>query len=229
MVHRRDPRVKIIVLLVFLVAVATTPPRQAVYLSPWYALLPLGAALAARLPLGSVLARASVVLPFCAAFALISAATGDVARATALVVKSFLSAFAVLAIAGATPFSQFLRGMEGLGIPRFLLWVIQFLHRYLFVVSEQAQHMRLAALSRGGGGRFGFRAWRVRAASGALAVLFAKSYSRAEATYHAMRSRGFEGRFKLLTSHTLNWGDVAFLVLGLMAVLGLRGLPALPS
>ena len=84
---------------------------------------------------------------------------------------------------------------------------MQFLHRYLFVVSEQAQHMRLAAESRGSAGGSRFRRWRVRAATGALAVLFARSYNRAEGTYRAMLSRSFEGRLHLLVPHTFGWKD----------------------
>ena len=33
------------------------------------------------------------------------------------------------------------------GAPRFLLMVAQFLYRYLFVISEEAQHMRKAAMA----------------------------------------------------------------------------------
>lgn len=221
--HRRDPRAKIIVLLMFLVVVATTPPPTlAPYLLLGYALLPIGAILAGRLPVAGVLARASVVLPFCAIFAATSALAGDLERAAALLEKSYLSALAVLAVAGTTPVARFLRGMEALGAPRFLLWVVHFLHRYLFVISEQAQHMRLAAASRGSASGARFRRWRVKAASGALAVLFAKSYGRAEATYRAMLSRGFQGRLQLLDQMSLNWGDGFLMVLGVTAPLALR-------
>jgi cobalt/nickel transport system permease protein len=220
--HRRDPRAKTIALLAFLVVVATTPTAYAPYLLLWYAVLPLCAILAGRLPVAGVLARAAVVLPFCAVFAVTTALAGDVQRAAALVEKSYLSALAALAVAGTTPVPRFLRGMEALGAPRFLLWVVHFLHRYLFVVSEQAQHMRLAAASRGSTGGVSFRRWRVRAATGALAVLFAKSYGRAEATYRAMLSRGFQGRLQLLDPLKLNWGDYLLIVLGVSGPAGLK-------
>ena len=227
MLHRRDARAKILVLLFFLVAVASTPVRYPLPLLLAFAALPLSAALAARLPVGAVLSRAAVVLPFCAAMALVSAATGDIQRAGALLVKSYLSALGALVTAGITPLPQLLNGLEGLGVPRFLLWVIHFLYRYLFVVSEQAQHMRLAAASRGSSGGSRFRMWRIRAATHALAVLFARSYAKAESTYRAMLSRGFQGRFQLPQTVNLNWGDVALLVLGSSVSLGLRLIPVL--
>lgn len=122
---------------------------------------------------------------------------------------------------------RLMSGLESMGVPRFLLWVIQFLHRYLFVVSEQAQHMRLAAESRGLAGGLRVRKWQARAATGALAVLFARSYGRAEGTYRAMLSRSFTGRLQLLVPHTFDWKDGLVLVLGVLVPVGLRQLMVL--
>jgi cobalt/nickel transport system permease protein len=100
--------------------------------------------------------------------------------------------------------------MERLGIPRLLVLVAQFLYRYLFVLSEQAQHMRLAAACRDGGARARRRSG-FRAASGALAVLFARSYQRAEGIHRAMQARGFRGRFALLHVPRFDARDGVFL------------------
>ena len=123
--------------------------------------------------------------------------------------KSYISALAVLVLVSTTPLPQLLRGLELLGAPRFLLMVAQFLYRYLFVISEEAQHMRVAARSRGGKGQSGSR---FRAAAGALAVLFSRSYARAEAIHRAMIARGFQGRFRLLTALHFGWADAVFLL-----------------
>ena len=131
------------------------------------------------------------------AFGLISWLAGDSLRAIGLIEKSHLSSVAVLLVVSTTPLPRLLSGLESLGTPRLLVLVAQFLHRYLFTISEQAQHMRLAAASRGGvpGAR---RRRRFRAAAGALAVLFAHSYYRAEGINQAMLARGFSGTFPLL-------------------------------
>src|SRR5436853_583242 len=105
----------------------------------------------------------------------------------AMVLKSYLSALAVLLWVATTPLPALLLSLELLGVPVFLLTVIQFLYRYLFVISGEAQYMRTAAAARGGL-TFG-------AAAGALAVLFARSYSRAGQIHRAMLARGFTGRF----------------------------------
>jgi cobalt/nickel transport system permease protein len=208
--HARDPRAKILALLVFLIVLASTPAKAVLTLGIDATLLVSGI-LIAGLPLGDLLLRAMVVLPFSFTFGLISWLAGDRLRAIALVEKSYLSAIAVLLVVGTTSLPALLNGLERLGAPRMLVLVAQFLYRYLFVISEQAQHMRLAAASRNGNPRF-HRKGRFRAAAGALAVLFARSYYRADGIHRAMLARAFTGRFPLLDSLRFRFADGVFLL-----------------
>jgi cobalt/nickel transport system permease protein len=220
--HARDARVKILVALAFLVALGTTPRVTPALAACYVALLVSGVA-ASRLPFMGVFVRAAAVLPFSATFAAVSLAAGDTARAEALVSKSWLSAAAVLLLAGTTPLPLLLGGLESLGVPRFLALVIQFLYRYLFVISEQAQHMHLAALARASRSRGRRRmAQRLRAAAGAVATLFARSQARAESIHGAMLARGFSGRIRPLETARMASLDVLFLLAGLAAFLALR-------
>ena len=212
--HDRDPRAKILTLLVFLIVLATTPANAALALGI-YAVLLLSGMLIAGLPVWSLFARALVVLPFSLTFGLISWLAGDPLRALGLIEKSYLSAVGVLLVVGTTPLPALLRGLERMGTPRMLTLVAQFLYRYLFVISEQAQHMRLAARCRQGPG--GERRARFRAAAGALAVLFARSYQRADGIHRAMLARGFSGCFPLLHSLRFRPADAVFT--GLVATL----------
>ncbi len=208
--HARDPRAKILALLVFLVVLATTAGDAVLTLAIDATLL-VAAILIAGLPLFDLLGKAMVVLPFSLTFGLISWLAGDRLRALALIEKSFLSTVAVLLVVGSTPLPALLSGMERLGAPRMLVLVAQFLYRYLFVISEQAQHMRLAAACRQGDPRF-HRKGRFRAAAGALAVLFARSYYRAEGIHRAMLARAFTGRFPLVNSLRFRFGDAVFVL-----------------
>jgi cobalt/nickel transport system permease protein len=207
--HRRDPRAKIVVLLVILIVLATTHRGLPLLAAALFAMIS-AAIIWARVPLIGAWMRAGLVLPFALVFAAASWLNGDPARAIALVLKGYVSALAVLAVVSTTPMPVLLRGMEMFGAPRFLLMVAQFLYRYLFVISEQAQHMRKSAAARGGS---------FRGAAGALAVLFARSYQQAGEIHRAMLARGFQGRFHLLASPHFHAADIVFLVLGSAAPL----------
>ena len=211
--HARDARAKFGALLAFLIAVSTTNPTAQLAFAA-YAVLLIGAMAAARLPLAALARRAALVLPFSATFALITWWSGDAARALALAEKSFLSGLAALILVATTPIPDLLRGLEILRVPRMLILVIQFLYRYLFVISEQAQHMRLAAASR--------RGWRFRAAAGALGVLFARSWERADGIYRAMLARGFSGRFPTLSHPHWHAADAVFFFAATAASLAIR-------
>jgi cobalt/nickel transport system permease protein len=164
-----------------------------------------------------------LVLPFTLLFGAICWLGGDAARGFAVVLKSYLSALAVLLVVSTTPLPDLLHALESFGTPRFLLMVAQFIYRYLFVVSEEAQHMRKAAVSRGAtaAGLAGNRE-RFRAAAGALAVLFARSYGRAEDIHRAMISRSFPGRFRTLGARHFQPADAVFLSFAGLAPVVLR-------
>ena len=221
--HLRDARAKILALLAFLIVLSTTPSSANLRVAA-YAVVVLLAILIARLPLLSLLTRAAVVLPFSLTFALVCWAGGDNARAVSLVEKTYLSAIAVLVVAGATPLPALLKGFESLGTPRVLISVIQFLYRYLFVISEQAQHMRLSAASRSGI-RKANRRNRFQAAAGALGVLFGRSYYRADGIHRAMLARGYNGQLPLADPGRFRVADAAFAVVAVLALTALRVLP----
>jgi len=215
--HARHAQAKILVLLGFLAAVSTAPPSSQRALGA-YAVLALAAALMSRLPLSGLLARAALVLPFSATFALLTWWAGDPLRALAMAEKSYLSGFAALLFVATTPLTESISALDAWHCPRTLLLVIQFLYRYLFVIAEQAQRMRQAAHCRRG--KFGFRA-----AAGNLGVLFARSWQRADGVHQAMLARGFQGRFLIAAPAPFRAADGAFLVTGLAACLALRFLP----
>lgn len=201
--HRLDARAKILGALVILVSLVA-PQRNYAWLFAVHAVLILGLAAMARLPLGGLAARAALVLPFAGGVVALNLLGGDLARAAGVAGKSFLSASTMLLLLGTTPLHALLRGLESLGVPRFLLMVAQFLYRYLFVLSEQAQHMRQARQCRAPGRR---RQPLFRSAAGALAVLFARSYARAERIHQAMLARGFQGHFVLLEPPAMRAAD----------------------
>lgn len=223
--HDRDPRAKIIALLIFLVLLATAPVpgrlRFFVFEMVTFALLLIAAIAVSRLPAGALELRAMAVLPFAFTFGLASWLAGDPVRAGVLIAKSYLSALAVLLLVSTTPVPLLLRGLESLGAPRVFVLIVQFLHRYLFVIAEQGQRMRLAAACRRGPARSA-RLPNFQAAAGAVSMLFARSYSRAQGIHNAMLSRGFSGQFAANAELHPGVPDVVFLTVWLVAVLSVR-------
>jgi cobalt/nickel transport system permease protein len=214
--HARDARAKLGALAAFLIAVSTTPPRAQIAFAAYMGLLAIAIAVS-KLPPVSMLRRAALVLPFSASFAILTWWSGDTMRAISLAEKSFLSGLAALLLIATTPLTDLLRALEWIRAPRPLLLVIQFLYRYLFVISEQAQHMRLAARSRRGTGKGGFQA-----SAGAIGVLFARSWERADGIYQAMLARGFSGRFPALSKTRFGAADAVFLFAAILLAEGIR-------
>jgi cobalt/nickel transport system permease protein len=215
--HSRDARFKLLAAFIFLLAVATTRPANLMAFAMYFALLIAGIIIA-RLPLHSVLVRSAAVLPFAIVFAAVSWFAGDASRAVALILRSYLSATSVLLLASTTPLPDLLRGLEWFRVPSMLVLITQFLYRYLFVLSEQAQHMRLAAQCRSGAGRTkAARRSRFQAAAGALSVLFARSYMRADGIHRAMMARGFSGHFPSVSPEPARSGDFIFLLASIAA------------
>jgi cobalt/nickel transport system permease protein len=215
--HRLDSRVKIAVTLAVLLSVNLTRPHEVVLFTAYFLVL-CTACLFARLPWWKVLARGLIVLPFVAGVVILNLAGGDPVRAWAVLARGYLSAVAVLLLLGTTPFPKLLRGFESLGMPRFFGMILHFIYRYLFVLFEQAHNMRRASRCRAPQGR---RQPLFAAAAGAVAVLFARSYGRAERIHQAMLARGFQGHFELLETPQTGVRDWAFLLvsLGLLALL----------
>ncbi len=221
-IHRRDARAKTVATLMFLVALATAH-RSFLTVGLGYFAILVAVMIAARLPLGAALARAAVVLPFTAVFAVISLAAGEPLAAMALVEKSYLSALAVLVLLSTTPLPELLHGLEHMGVPRYLLMVVQFLYRYLFVISEEAQHMRAAAQAKSASmRRVLFDRSKFGAAAGALGVLFARSYAHADGIHQAMLARGFQDRFRTLSRHAFRRADAVFVMAAVVLLAGAR-------
>lgn len=218
--HRLDARARMLgvgALVLFLslssAGLALKLPAVAVFL--------LALLWASRVPPGYCLKRACLVLPFC--FAPVAAAllggwlpSVDSARwispagAAAVVAKAYLSALAVLLLLATTRLAEILKALEWFRVPAPFLLIVHFVYRYLFVLSEEAQHMGYARRSRGAGGS---RRALIRALAGSIAVLFARSYARAERIHYAMLARGFNGRLPVRRPFRWAARDAAFAAL----------------
>ena len=216
-VHRLDPRGKIIGLLLVAIVAASTPAGA------WWALgaylvIVVAIAVAARLPLRHTLRRMTIELPFLAGALVLAlwASDGGVRGAT-LALKLTASVLAMIVLSSTTPFPRLLHGFERLRTPRIIVLIVSFMWRYLHVLGEEWHRMRVAREARGHQARW---LWQERSIGPLIATLFLRSLQRGERVYLAMTSRGFDGGMPVtvVASPALRAADVAFVV-GLVILL----------
>lgn len=188
-VHRLSAPVKLAAGLVIIIGTVLAPlPWMAWFLVVGGVLV--AAALASRLPLGFLAKRLFTLLPFVLGVAVVNAwrTTGSTVW-LGVAVKSVLCLTTVILISNTTPLGKILRVLESVRVPRLLITTIALMHRYLYVLGEEAGRMRRARESR----TFvtGRRAqWRSLAA--VVGQLFVRASERAERIYDAMCARGWK-------------------------------------
>jgi len=232
-IHALDPRAKVGVIGLAVVAISLTGPDGGWQLG-CYALVLVALVGLARLPVAWLLRRVALVLPFVLGVVLLQPFThsgtplwgvelGPVSwTVTAegllagliLLAKAALAALAVLVLVSTTRFPVLLAALQWMGLPRVLLLVLSFLYRYLFVLVDEAMRMRRAAAARGGLARAG-------QAGALLGSLFLRTYTRAERVYQAMLARGFRGQVVLASPLRFRARDGGFTLVGSALVVGI--------
>ena len=239
LVHRLDPRVKLVATLAFVLAVTATPslawPAFSVLL-----MLVLGLIWAAHLSLIVGLRRSLIFIPFTLVVALsipfttageplfrvhffswpLTITDQGLLMFWAVVLRAWLSVLTAGLLTSSTHFVELLWAMKSLGLPKVMVSVISFMYRYIFVLVDEAMRLSMARDSRsadpdGRGG--GTLLWRAQVLGGMIGTLFLRSYERSERIYAAMLSRGFTGEIRTLKDTSLQQKDVitlaAFLAL----------------
>ena len=102
--------------------------------------------------------------------------------------RSALCLLTVTLVANTTPLSAMIRVLQSVRVPGLLVTTITLMHRYLFVLAEEAGRMRRARASRSFTRARHFE-WRTR--STVVGQLFIRASERAERVYDAMRARGW--------------------------------------
>jgi cobalt/nickel transport system permease protein len=228
-VHRLDARVKLVLVVLFIVATALTP--DGAWLA--YALLVglvLGVTVASQLGVGFVQRRAVVALPFALAAVTVVFSTpgrpllasrvlgwelavtdAGLVRFISILLRSWLSVQMAVILTASTPFPALLQAMRSLRVPKVLVAVAGFTYRYLFVIGDEALRLRRARAARSGalGGRGGRGvSWRARVAGQMVGNLFLRSVERSERIYDAMLARAYDGEVRSLRPPVLHWRDV---------------------
>lgn len=228
-VHRLDPRVKLILTLAFIVAVTAVP--HGAWPSFLLLLLVIGFTIVvSRTAPFIILKRSMVALPFAlVAVTLVFTTKGDplltfklaswsvsitdqgsIAFASILI-KAWLAVLMATLLSATTTFPELLFAMRALRLPKVIVSIVSFMYRYIFVIADEALRLQRAKEARsanpqGKGG--GSLLWRAKVLGGMIGSLFLRSYERSERIYAAMLSRGFDGRIRTMRTEGLRATDV---------------------
>jgi cobalt/nickel transport system permease protein len=250
LVHRLDPRVKVVLTILFIVSnVALPDGAWPAFLLAWGLLLASGGL--AGLGYGYLLRRSFVALPFALAavsaiFAIpgqpvfawtlgpwrLTATDAGLIRFASIVVRSWLSVQMAILLTATTQFPDLMHALRHLRVPKLLVAIVSFMYRYLFVLIDEANRLlrareaRSARSSPGRGG--GSLAWRARVAGNMAGQLFLRSYERSDRVYNAMLARGYAGQFLTLNPHVMRPRDWAALLLAIVILLLLQLVGRLP-
>ncbi len=243
LIHRLDPRVKVVVTVLFIISNVLLPDGAWLAFGlAWGALLLVN--LLAQMGLAYSFKRSFVALPFALAaitviFTLpgqpvlslllgswqLTATDAGLIRFASIVIRSWLSVQMAIILVAATQFPDMMHALRHLRLPALLVAVVSFMYRYLFVLADEVLRLLRARESRSacmpGYKSGGSIPWRARVAGNMAGQLFVRSYERSDRVYNAMLARGYDGHFLTLNPHTmrpLDWaaGAVALLLLLLL-------------
>jgi cobalt/nickel transport system permease protein len=245
-VHRLDPRVKLVLVVGFILTSAVTP----IAAWPVYILLLaliLSAELLSDLGIPFYLKRALLASPFMLAalpvvvtidgapllqlpFGLLVTQDG-LERFASISFKSWISIQAAILLATTTSFPDILIAMRGLRLPRLFVAIIGLMWRYIFVIVDEVLRLMRARASRSGQSpQSGLRPggsllWRARVTGGMAGSLFLRSIERSDRIYNSMLARGYDGEIRTLPLPGVRPQDWTALAagLGLLLILFLLG------
>ena len=213
MAHLLPSHLKILAVLAFIsVSVSTPITRWPAFIA--FFLLLVATAYASKIPLLLLFKRALIEIPFIF-FAILMPffGTGEkfeiagielyregLLAGTSIVVKGTLGVLAAVILSTTTTAREILRGLERLKLPAVMVQIASFMLRYVNVISDEMERMKVARESRGFIAT-GIKHWKVIATS--AAALFIRSYERGERVHLAMLSRGFDGNLPTLVTDTV--------------------------
>lgn len=222
LVHRLDPRAKVVAVVVFMAFVISVPRHDVLPLVPYF-LFPGVLIALSGVPVRYLLKRVVITSPLLLSLIVFPplfsrevvgrvggvAVTTGMLNAANLALKFCLCLLATLVLTSTTRFDRLLRGLQWMGLPRVLVVQLSFLYRYLFVMADESIRMRIAGESRLL--RLAPLGRRLRAVGGAIGVLFLRTLDRSERIYAAMASRGFDGTVRILSELRFRPADALFL------------------
>ncbi len=219
--NRLDPRTKLLTTLVFIVAVVSFGKYEVTGLLP-FAIYPVALIAVGNLPPGYLVRKILLAAPFAFFIGIFNplldravlvhlgpvGLSGGWVSFASILIRFVLTVAAALVLIAGTGLNALGLALEKLGAPNGFVVQLLFLYRYIFVLTDEALRlMRARALRSFQGRGLGFKVF-----SHMIGQLLLRTLARAQRIHLAMRSRGFDGRIRLVRPLRLHLRDVVFFV-----------------
>ncbi|MCK4459569.1 MAG: cobalt ECF transporter T component CbiQ [Methanosarcinales archaeon] len=208
-IHRWDPRFRLISIFALIFSVMLLYNLQLIVIGMIFAIILTSIS---KIPLSFVLSRMKLVFIFVIPFFIIIPftvigngveiasfggitlsyrGTESVEFAAMIVLKALTAVMLIFPMIGTSRMDITIKALEGLHLPNKPVQMFAFTYRYIFVLDDEFTRMDRSLASRGFRKRGNL--YTLTTISKAIAMLFVKSYERADRVFYAMRSKGYSG------------------------------------
>ncbi|MEA1909347.1 MAG: cobalt ECF transporter T component CbiQ [Euryarchaeota archaeon] len=215
-IHRWDPRLRLVSIFTLIFSVILLYNLQLVIIGMIFAIVLTGIS---KIPFSFVLSRMKLVFIFVIPFFVILpftfmntdtgveiASFGGITLsyrgieyavfAAMIVLKALVAVMLIFPMIGTSRMDITIKALEGLHLPNKLVQMFAFTYRYIFVLDDEFVRTDRALAARGFKKRGNM--YTLTTVSKAIAMLFVKSYERADRVFNAMRSKGYTGTIATL-------------------------------
>jgi len=225
-IHRLDARTKFLFTLLFIFVVVSSPSGSWLAFIIYFTVISI-LVLVSKLPIGHVLKRSLLIVPFVILIAIfvpffregeivcsfqlwkmrVNVTYEGILVLETIIIKAWLSVLSLVWLTSVTRVTSLLRALRRLHLPGVLVMIISFMYRYLFVIVDETLRMKQARDCRDFGGK---KLRQLQSIGSIIGTLFIRSYERSERVYYAMVSRGFDGEIRTQDSLALQKADIIF-------------------
>ncbi len=221
LLHRLDPRAKLITTFIFIVTVVSFGKYALSSLTPFF-IYPIALIALGGLPYRYILKKVLIVSPFAVLVGIFNplmdrevlfyigstGVSGGWVSFSSILLRFVLTVTAALILIASTGFNAVCLALTKLRIPRPFVVQMLFFYRYIFVLTDEAEKMVRARSFRA----FNSGAIRFKNFISLIGHLLLRTLDRAERIYLAMCCRGFDGHIRIIRSMKIRFKEVVFVI-----------------
>jgi cobalt/nickel transport system permease protein len=221
LIHRLDPRAKLLTTLIFIITVVSFHKYEIANLFPLL-LFPVAQLALANIPATYLFRQLLHIFPFVILIGILNPIwdnkvlfawqgmefTGGWISFLSIILRFFLTAGSALLLIATTGIMALGLGLERLYLPRIFAVQLIFIYRYIFVLVEETARMLRARSLR----VFNGKGMNLGVAAVIIGSLLLRTIYRAQRIHQAMVSRGFDGQVRIMKKLHFTLVDFAYIL-----------------